>query len=444
MKYHFGGLLADEMGLGKTLQIITVLLSEQGNGQNLIVAPAAVIYNWQDELKKFAPDLKVTVLDGSKAERRKQFAQSTERDIIITSYDAAKRDIDFYEGHVFNIEVIDEAQYIKNPQTAAAKTVKAINAKQRFALTGTPIENRLSELWSIFDYLMPGFLSSYQQFRKQYEGPIIKNQDEQAQDDLKRLVQPFMLRRLKQDVLNDLPMKNEQVFLTPMVGKQESLYQARAQRLIRQIQKQNDEEFQQNKLAVLAEITRLRELCCSPQLLDRGYSGPSGKIKATMNLIKDEMADNHKILLFSQFTSALAILKGKLAKAGIKYFVIEGKTKKADRLQFVDKFNSYDQPAVFLISLKAGGTGLNLTSADVVIHFDPWWNIAAENQATDRAHRIGQKNNVTIYKMIAQNTIEEKIIEMQQKKAALANSILSGNELANAVINKETLLNILK
>ena len=444
MKYHFGGLLADEMGLGKTLQVITVLLSEQGNGQNLIVAPAAVIYNWQDEINKFAPDLKVTVLDGSKAERRKQFAQSTGRDIIITSYDAAKRDIDFYEGHLFNIEVIDEAQYIKNPQTAAAKTVKAINAKQRFALTGTPIENRLSELWSIFDYLMPGLLGSYQQFRKQYEGPIIKNQDEQAQDDLKRLVQPFMLRRLKQDVLNDLPMKNEQVFLTPMVGKQERLYQARAQRLIRQIQKQNDKEFQQNKLAVLAEITRLRELCCSPQLLDRGYSGPSGKIKATMNLIKDEMADNHKILLFSQFTSALAILKEKLANAGIKYFVIEGKTKKADRLQFVDKFNSYDQPAVFLISLKAGGTGLNLTSADVVIHFDPWWNIAAENQATDRAHRIGQKNNVTIYKMIAQNTIEEKIIEMQQKKAALANSILSGNELANAVINKETLLNILK
>ena len=323
-------------------------------------------------------------------------------------------------------------------------TLKAINAKQRFALTGTPIENRLSELWSIFDYLMPSFLGSYQQFRKQYEGPIIKNQDDQAQDDLKRLVQPFMLRRLKKDVLNDLPMKNEQVFLTPMVGKQENLYQARAQRLIRQIQKQNDEEFQQNKLAVLAEITRLRELCCSPQLLDSGYSGPSGKIKATMNLIKDEVADNHKILLFSQFTSALAILKEKLAKAGIKYFVIEGKTKKADRLQFVDEFNSYDQPAVFLISLKAGGTGLNLTSADVVIHFDPWWNIAAENQATDRAHRIGQKNNVTIYKMIAQNTIEEKIIEMQQKKEALANSILSGNELANAVINKETLLNILK
>ena len=194
----------------------------------------------------------------------------------------------------------------------------------------------------------------------------------------------------------------------------------------------------------MAEITRLRELCCSPQLLDGGYSGPSGKIKATMNLIKDEVADNHKILLFSQFTSALAILKEKLARAGIKYFMIEGKTKKADRLQFVDEFNSYDQPAVFLISLKAGGTGLNLTSADVVIHFDPWWNIAAENQATDRAHRIGQKNNVTIYKMIAQNTIEEKIIEMQQKKAALANSILSGNELANAVINKETLLNILK
>lgn len=444
MKYHFGGLLADEMGLGKTLQVLTVLLSEQGNGQNLIVAPAAVIYNWQDELKKFAPTLKVTVLDGSKTERRKQFAQSKESDVIITSYDAAKRDIDFYEGHLFNIEVIDEAQYIKNPKTAAAKTVKAINANQRFALTGTPIENQLSELWSIFDYLMPGLLGSYQQFRKQYEGPIVKDQDEEAQSDLKRLVQPFMLRRLKKDVLNDLPTKNEQVFLTPMIGKQEKLYQAHAQRLISQLQKQNDEEFRQNKLAVLAEITRLRELCCSPRLVDTDYNGPSGKIKATMNLIKDEVADNHKILLFSQFTSALALLKEELTKAGIKYFVIEGKTKKAARLQFVDEFNSYDQPAVFLISLKAGGTGLNLTSADVVVHFDPWWNIAAENQATDRAHRIGQKNNVTIYKMIARNTIEEKIIEMQQKKASLANAILSGNEIANSVIDRETLLHILK
>lgn len=443
-KYHLGGLLADEMGLGKTLEVITVLLNEQGKGQNLVIAPASVIYNWRDELKKFAPDLQVTVLDGSKAKRRSQLAEGAKSDVIVTSYDAAKRDMDLYDGQHFNVEVIDEAQYIKNPKTAAAKTVKAIDAAQRFALTGTPIENRLSELWSIFDFLMPGLLGSYKEFRQQFEQPIVRDHNEKVQAELKRLVQPFMLRRLKQDVLQDLPAKEEQVLLTPMIGQQAKLYQAHAQRLINQIEGQDEETFRQSKLAILGEITRLRELCCSPQLLDEEYRGHSGKVDTTMQLVKSEIAGNHKILLFSQFTSVLKIFQDKLTRAGIQHFLIEGKIDKASRLQAVDEFNRLESPAVFLISLKAGGTGLNLTSADVVIHFDPWWNIAAENQATDRAHRIGQKNNVTIYKMIAQDTIEEKIIEMQKKKATMANSILAGKEVANSTLDRGTLLRILK
>lgn len=442
--YHFGGLLADEMGLGKTLQVITLILAHHLEGQSIVIVPAAVLYNWQHEFQKFAPQLQVAVLDGSKAERAAQFAKAHDNDVIITSYDAAKRDVDLYDGQHFNIEVIDEAQYIKNPRTSAAKIVKAINADYRFALTGTPIENRLSELWSIFDYLMPGLLGTYKDFKKRYENPIIKDQDRKAQADLQRLIGPFVLRRLKKDVLADLPDKEEQVVSTPMVGKQAKLYQARAQALVKQLKGQDEEEFRQNKIAILAEITKLRELCCSPQLLDPAYHGHSGKVDTTMDLITREITGGHKILLFSQFTSALAILQKQLVESGINYFLIEGQTKKADRIKYVNEFNAAKEPAVFLISLKAGGTGLNLTGADVVIHFDPWWNVAAENQATDRAHRIGQHHNVMIYKLIAKNTIEERIVAMQQQKEKLADSILSGKEVANSVIDRETLMKILQ
>ena len=442
-KYGFGGLLADEMGLGKTIQIISLILNNYHDGQSIVITPAAVIYNWQNEFAKFAPSLTLQVLDGSKAERRSLFTSSRDKDVIITSYDAFKRDIDFYQEQHFNNEIIDEAQYIKNPQTAAAKAVKSVAADHRFALTGTPIENQLSELWSIFDFLMPGFLNNYSQFRKNYESPIIKRQDRKAEDELKKLIQPFILRRLKKDVLKELPDKTEYLVYTPMIGQQAKLYQARATRLVKHLQSQDDEEFKNNRFEMLAEITRLRQLCCSPKLLNADYRGRSGKVDQTMELIRDEIAAGHKILLFSQFTSALAILRQQIEKEQISDFVIEGKTKKSDRQAFVKEFNTYDGPAIFLISLKAGGTGLNLTSADVVIHFDPWWNIAAENQATDRAHRIGQQHNVSIYKMIAKDTIEERIIAMQKQKSELANAILSGDEIGSTALDRETLLKLL-
>ena len=442
-KYGFGGLLADEMGLGKTIQIISLILNNYHDGQSIVITPAAVIYNWQNEFAKFAPSLTLQVLDGSKAERRSLFTSSRDKDVIITSYDAFKRDIDFYQEQHFNNEIIDEAQYIKNPQTAAAKAVKSVAADHRFALTGTPIENQLSELWSIFDFLMPGFLNNYSQFRKNYESPIIKRQDRKAEDELKKLIQPFILRRLKKDVLKELPDKTEHLVYTPMIGQQAKLYQARATRLVKHLQSQDDEEFKNNRFEMLAEITRLRQLCCSPKLLNADYRGRSGKVDQTMELIRDEIAAGHKILLFSQFTSALAILRQQIEKEQISDFVIEGKTKKSDRQAFVKEFNTYDGPAIFLISLKAGGTGLNLTSADVVIHFDPWWNIAAENQATDRAHRIGQQHNVSIYKMIAKDTIEERIIAMQKQKSELANAILSGDEIGSTALDRETLLKLL-
>lgn len=442
-KYGFGGLLADEMGLGKTIQIISLILNNYHDGQSIVITPAAVIYNWQNEFAKFAPSLTLQVLDGSKAERRSLFTSSRDKDVIITSYDAFKRDIDFYQEQHFNNEIIDEAQYIKNPQTAAAKAVKSVAADHRFALTGTPIENQLSELWSIFDFLMPGFLNNYSQFRKNYESPIIKRQDRKAEDELKKLIQPFILRRLKKDVLKELPDKTEHLVYTPMIGQQAKLYQARATRLVKHLQSQDDEEFKNNRFEMLAEITRLRQLCCSPKLLNADYRGRSGKVDQTMELIRDEIAAGHKILLFSQFTSALAILRQQIEKEQISDFVIEGKTKKSDRQAFVKEFNTYDGPAIFLISLKAGGTGLNLTSADVVIHFDPWWNVAAENQATDRAHRIGQQHNVSIYKMIAKDTIEERIIAMQKQKSELANAILSGDEIGSTALDRETLLKLL-
>ena len=442
-KYGFGGLLADEMGLGKTIQIISLILNNYHDGQSIVITPAAVIYNWQNEFAKFAPSLTLQVLDGSKAERRSLFTSSRDKDVIITSYDAFKRDIDFYQEQHFNNEIIDEAQYIKNPQTAAAKAVKSVAADHRFALTGTPIENQLSELWSIFDFLMPGFLNNYSQFRKNYETPIIKHHDRKAEDELKQLIQPFILRRLKKDVLKKLPDKTEHLVYTPMIGQQAKLYQARATRLVKRLQSQDDEEFKNNRFEMLAEITRLRQLCCSPKLLNADYRGRSGKVDQTMELIRDEIAAGHKILLFSQFTSALAILRQQIEKEQISDFVIEGKTKKSDRQAFVKEFNTYDGPAIFLISLKAGGTGLNLTSADVVIHFDPWWNVAAENQATDRAHRIGQQHNVSIYKMIAKDTIEERIIAMQKQKSELANAILSGDEIGSTALDRETLLKLL-
>ncbi|MBP2057201.1 SNF2 family DNA or RNA helicase [Lactobacillus colini] len=446
LHYNLGALLADEMGLGKTLQIITVLLQrkEVNNLPSLIAVPASVVYNWESEIKKFAPSLKALVIDGTKQERIDRLSNIEGVDVFITSYDSLKRDIKEYQGIKFDLEVIDEAQNIKNAKTAVSKAAKVINSNYRIALTGTPIENNLSELWSIFDYLMPGFLGKYEYFKNNYERPIVKEGNQVVEKELSQIIAPFILRRLKKDVLNDLPDKNEDVIYVRMTGKQEQLYQAQAQKLLNELNNQDDQEFKKSRFQVLAAITRLRELCCDPSLLYEDYHDKSAKVTAILKLVEESLNDNHKILMFSQFRSMLDIIQDKLTKLGITTFVITGSTPKQKRQELIKEFNNLSKPAVFLISLKAGGTGINLTSADIVIHVDPWWNSAAENQATDRAHRIGQKHDVQVYKIVAKNTIEEKIIELQRNKSRLAEAVLNGENVGSSSLDREDLLKILE
>nr|WP_296031793.1 SNF2 helicase associated domain-containing protein [uncultured Dorea sp.] len=438
---NFGGILADDMGLGKTLQMISVIAGTN-IGTSLIVCPASLVYNWQEEFSQFAPNLKTAVVVGKADERKEIIDRYADYDAVITSYDLLKRDIAEYEDKHFEYQVIDEAQYIKTHTTAAAKSVKLIHAKHKMALTGTPIENRLSELWSIFDYLMPGFLYGYDVFKKEIETPIVKQKDEDATRRLKRMVSPFILRRLKGDVLKDLPDKMEELQYAHMDEKQQQLYDAQVVHMKEKLRGQDEESFKKNKIQILAELTRIRQICCDPALMVENYTGESAKREACMELIDRAIEGEHKMLIFSQFTSMLEILAKELDRKQIEYYVITGATPKEKRLELVKKFNTNSIP-VFLISLKAGGTGLNLTGADMVIHYDPWWNVAAQNQATDRAHRIGQTKVVTVYKLIAKGTIEEKIVKMQQDKADLANEILSGENGNITSMTKEDLLELL-
>ncbi len=439
---HFAGLLADEMGLGKTLQVIAFLLSLEDRGQSLVVCPASLVYNWQSEIRRFAPEIPTAVISGSPIQRKTQIETAADNAVLITSYDALKRDTDVYEGRSFEVEVLDEAQYIKNASTMAAESAKAINARFRIALTGTPIENRLSELWSIFDYLMPGFLFRYNYFRTHYEKPIVQYQDKDTQESLRKMIAPFVLRRRKTEVLTELPEKLEEVYYAPLEGEQRELYEARSQRLKLMLGKESDAEFRKNRIAVLAEITRLRQTCCAPSLIYENYKGNSAKEDMCMELIRTAVDSGHKILLFSQFKTMLETLNARLEKEGIACHFLSGETPKEERAKMVDSFQN-DEVPVFSISLKAGGTGLNLTAADIVIHYDPWWNTAVENQASDRTHRIGQTKVVTVYRLIVQDTIEERILKLQERKADLAGEILSGEELSSSSLTREQLMEIL-
>jgi SNF2 family DNA or RNA helicase len=463
-KYGFGGILADEMGLGKTLQTIALLASyyeEHGKSlascadndneanenvsprkPSLVVVPASLVYNWGEELKRFAPSLNYVLITGSKSEREDIILNIEGYDVAVTSYDLLKRDIAEYEDHSFAIEIIDEAQYIKNHLSQAAKSVKLIRADRRFALTGTPIENRLSELWSIFDYLMPGLLYSYPQFRADFEIPVMKYEEEDTMDKLRGMVTPFILRRKKADVLKDLPDKLEEIRYARMDEEQKKLYDAQVVHMKMRLEKQSDEEFSKNKIEIFAELTRLRQICCDPALCFENYKKGSCKTDVFMDMIEQVIEGEHKALVFSQFVTMLDILKGRLESAGIPYYEITGATPKEKRIELVNAFNQ-DKTPVFLISLKAGGTGLNLTGADVVIHYDPWWNIAVQNQATDRAHRIGQRKVVTVFKLIAHGTIEDKILEMQEKKRALAENILESDGISSATLSRDDLLELL-
>ncbi len=440
----FGGVLADDMGLGKTLQAIAYMVSEKRRakgaacGASLVVAPASLVYNWMDELARFAPDLRAAAVVGTKRERTDLVRDHAAYDVLVTSYDLLKRDVDAYEGVVFASMFADEAHYIKNPATKSAKAVKSVTAHARFALTGTPIENRLSELWSIFDYLMPGLLESRQRFERRYERPITTGKDEDAARRLQAVVKPFVLRRLKGEVLADLPEKTEIAVRSHMGDAQRKLYDAVATQLKLTLEKQLPEEFQRGRIAVLAELTKLRQICCDPHLVYDNYEGGAAKLETCMELMANAVEGGHKVLLFSQFTSMLDILKGRLDAAGVVYHVLTGATPKEKRAELVRSFSTDDVP-VFLISLKAGGTGLNLTAADIVIHYDPWWNVAVQDQATDRAHRIGQDKRVSVFKIIAEDSIEEKIAALQESKRDLAERVLGGTAGASALTREDLL-----
>lgn len=444
-EHGFGGILADDMGLGKSLQVIAFLQSMAASNHKptLIVCPASLVYNWGAEFDKFADGLTYILMVGSASTRSLILAEDLKDTVVITSYDLLRRDIEDYSKIDFFCQIIDEAQYIKNHNTQVAHAVKSVNAETRFALTGTPIENRVSELWSIFDYLMPGYLYSYQRFNREFEKPIMNSKEEAASTRLRAMIRPFVLRRLKRDVLTELPDKLEENYVCQMTGEQERLYRAHVDRLRILLDKQSDEEFKKGKIEILSELTKLRQLCCDPSLLYDNYKDASIKTEMCMNLIEDAIDGGHKILLFSQFTSMLDILTAELDKRDISFYLLTGQTPKQTRARMVKDFNE-DDTKVFCISLKAGGTGLNLTAADIVIHFDPWWNIAVQNQATDRAHRIGQQNVVTVYRLVAKNTIEERIIELQDQKSRLADSLLSGDDFSSGSFTRQELLDILR
>ena len=449
LKYNqFGGILADDMGLGKTLQVIAFLWSEfqesrpEENRRALVVTPASLVFNWMSEIERFAPGLPATVVTGDVKERKALIQNAGEREVLITSYDLLKRDLKAYQKLDFVVQIIDEAQYIKNHGTQVAKAVKEIRSEFRLALTGTPVENRLSELWSIFDFLMPGFLYSYEKFRKEIELPAVQYSNSDAMERLQKMIRPFVLRRLKKDVLKDLPDKLEKDMFSPLESEQKELYEAHTERLRLMLGMQSDAEFRTSKLQILAEITRLRQICCYPGLVYEGYKGNSSKLEMCMELVQNAVNGGHKLLLFSQFTTMLDVLAERLKKAKISFYVLTGATSKEKRARLVKAFNE-DDTSVVCICLRAGGTGLNLTAADIVIHYDPWWNLAVQNQATDRAHRIGQQNVVSVYRLFMKDTIEERIRALQEMKRELADEILSGEGIGQALISREEVLELL-
>ena len=424
--YGMGGILADDMGLGKTLQTITYVLANPGT-RTLIVCPTSLAYNWQDEFSKYAPQIATQIISGTPQERADLMQQSTDVPVWITTYPLIRKDVDLYKAQIFDACFIDEAQFIKNPTSLGAKAVKAVQAKHRFALTGTPIENTLSELWSIFDFVMPGFFGRYRQFEECYEKPILRDHDSVQMQKLRRKIRPFVLRRMKKEVLTELPDKIETRRMAEMGAKQRKIYESYLARI--QMELAGDEENTPggNRMQVLAALTRLRQICCHPATFASNYHGGSGKLDLLMEQLPDILEGGHSVIVFSQFTSMLSIIAHELKQRNIPFFYLAGSTSAQERKREVKEFNR-GEVKVFLISLKAGGTGLNLTGADTVIHFDPWWNPAVEDQATDRAYRIGQKKKVQVIKYVMKDSIEEKIYELQKRKKQLSDQLIQAGE----------------
>lgn len=419
--FRFGGILGDEMGLGKTIQTIAFLLSNKGS-KSLIVVPTSLIYNWMNEFEKFAPTVKVNAINGQREEREDDLKNLSDYDVIITTYNLLKKDLDTYSNFEFDYCILDEAQFIKNSTSQSAIAAKKIKARVRFALSGTPIENSVMELWSIFDFIMPGYLYDEKTFSVRYYKRF--KDEPEVLDELNKLIGPFILRRRKKDVIKELPQKIEKKFMVTLSDEQKKVYKTYADYAVDLIKKKvKDNEFKNSKIEILAYITKLRQLCLDPAIIVKDYSGGSGKIEALVELLQKSIEQGHRILVFSQFTSVLKDIGKTINECGILFSYLDGSISSEKRMETVERFNE-GQNSVFLISLKAGGTGLNLTSADVVIHFDPWWNPAVEEQATDRAHRIGQKKVVEVIKIIAKGTIEEKIIALQEEKKKLISELM--------------------
>lgn len=424
-RLHMGGVLADDMGLGKTVQVIALLLATRQERQiSLVVAPTTLTYNWLSELHRFAPSLSVMVLGGSAAQRASQIRHVREAqdvDVLITSYPLIRQDIDQLTTISFRFAILDEAQHIKNAGSKGAQAVRQLQAQTRFALTGTPLENSVGELWSIFNFVLPGYLLGYTAFLRRY-------QEGKDMEELRRRISPFLMRRLKKEVLTELPDKIESVFTAQMTPEQAKVYEATMRRLRQRVDTiVREKGFERGRTEVLAAITQLREICCHPQLVLDDYVGSSGKLDMLLDMLPEAIAKGRRILLFSAFTSMLKILRQELDNVGYETMYLDGDTPAQRRVEMAEQFNA-GQGQIFLISLKAGGTGLNLTGADMVIHYDPWWNPAAEDQATDRAYRIGQTRKVEVIRLVTHASIEEQVVALGQRKRALFDQLIQPGE----------------
>ena len=439
-KTGFGGILADEMGLGKTIQVIYYIkeILKEEKGKVLIVVPTSLVYNWLYEFEKFGKDIRVLLIVGNRKERDEKFDLRDNYDVIITTYGLLREDEEKYLDYYHSM-IIDEAQNIKNYMAGVSKAVKKINAKTKFALTGTPIENSTLELWSIFDFIMPGYLSSLQRFQSKYKISEFNDETDILISGLNNQINPFILRRRKKDVIRELPEKLENNIYIDLSDEQKKLYVAELERVKEKMNEiMADGGINKARFMILQLLMKLRQICIDPSIIYDDYKGSSNKIETFISVTRESISNGHKILVFTSFKTALNIVQKRLEKEGIISYVIDGSVKSKERIDRVNEFNNNSDPCVFLIMLKSGGTGLNLTSADVVIHLDLWWNPQAENQATDRAHRIGQKNIVEVIKLITRGTIEEKILVLQDKKKKLSDKIIDGNERNSNIISSLT------
>lgn len=439
-QYRLGGILADDMGLGKTLETIAFIESTKEEKPSLVIAPKSVIYNWMSEFRRWAPRLKVTVIDGSRDERLFVIGgiKNDEKEIFITSYDSMRNDISLYKNKNFNVIIADEAQYIKNGAAMKSQAIRELKAISRFALTGTPIENSMADLWAIFDFLMPGYLDSFNVFKQRY---ILAGDQTLARSSLSRKITPFLLRRTKNEVLRDLPKKTTQI-ITITMNDEARIYYDACLADVRMKIKQKQEDITKGDrhsgkalFSVLPLLTKLREVCVDPGVFLDGFQEESAKMAYALSYIMVSLQEGHKVLVFSSFTKVLDHMFSLLKEANTDSYYIYGATDATDRLEMANNFNTKDDVNVMLVSLKAGGTGLNLHGADVVIHLDPWWNVAAEEQATDRAYRIGQKRPVSVIKLICHNSIEEKVVQLQDNKKELYNQVIKSGDEAISKLN---------